>query len=367
MVVMLARALTMVSIPVALGAAPSTAAAGGLNDPSCHPAAVHPDPVVVVHGRGGTVEGFGALVDALTAAGHCVYGVDYGQVGGQGQHGVDHLWVSAAQIDDFIQQVLADTGADHVDVIGHSAGTGVLANFILARGGEAQVAHLVSIAGLQHPYAHAGAPGVVDGDLFLPNLIAAARLVDPDVTAQEVITSALALYTGVGGSLAGIDAETATSNFASDLFDPVYWAELHGKLSEPPGTTLKVVNAGHTLATADAAPTVCYTNLVGEADVLAGTSAGFQDPAPNVDNVVVVSASDHGQLLADPIVIARTLDALATPCPFTPAGDPGDPDEPDDDPAMDPEPGVPVGCAAGGSPGLLLGLAALGLRRRRAS
>lgn len=304
---------------VALFGCSSLAHAAGLNDDACKPAAAHPYPVVLVHGRGGDVLGFGALVDALSGAGYCVFGENYGQVGGSGPNGLDHLTVSAAEIAAFVQHVRAVTGAARVDVIGHSAGTGVLDNFILARGGASQVYRLVSFGGLHHPYAHVGASGFVDSELFLPNLILAARRVDPNVTAQQIITNALALYAGAGGSLAGVDVTTATSNFASDLFDPDYWKALQGGLSEPPATFLRVSSGDRTWRTADAAPTVCYTNIVGIADVLAGSSAGFQDPAPNVDNFLLWSASDHAQILADPIAIDKTLRALATPCASAPA------------------------------------------------
>lgn len=314
------RAVVVVLASLAAGAAPARAAA--LNDFGCKPAPAHPYPVVLVHGRGGDINGFGALVDALGAAGYCVFGENYGQVGGNGPNGLDHLAVSAAEIDAFVAEVLARTRATRVDVIGHSAGAGVLDNLILARGGARRVHRLVSFGGLHHPYAHVGASGFIDTELFLPNLIAAARLVDPTITAQQVITTALALYAGAGGSLAGIDVATATSNFASDLFDPDYWRGLHGRLSEPPATTLKVDDGARTLTTADSAPTVCYTNIVGIADLLAGASAGFQDAAPNVDNFLLFTGSDHAQILADPIAVRKALDALATPCRQTspPAG-----------------------------------------------
>jgi pimeloyl-ACP methyl ester carboxylesterase len=341
-------------------------AAGGFNDWHCEPRSDHPFPTVLVHGRGGTAEGFPDLVAALSAEGYCVFATDYGQVNGQGQHGVDHLWVSAAQIDDFIEQVLAATGAERVDVIGHSAGTGVLANLILARGGAEVVHRMISFGGLHHPYAHAGAPGFVDNDLFLPNLIAAARLVDPDLTAQQVIVAALDLYVQAGGTLAGIDAETATSNFASDLFDPSYWTELHGGLSEPPTTFIKIATDGRALATADAAPTVCYTNFVGVGDLLTGPSAGFQDPAPNVDNLLLESLADHAQILADPVALEHTLDALGTPCPFTDRDGEQDPTDESGDPDSD-HGGFPDGggCSAGGVASPLVALALLGLVRRR--
>lgn len=288
--------------------------AAGLNDWACKPTAQHPRPVVLVHGRGGDVNGFGTLVGALSSAGYCVFGTNYGQVGGTGPNGLDHLTVSAAEIRDFVEKVLAATGSVRVDVIGHSAGTGVLDNFILQKGGASQVTRLVSFGGLHHPYAHVGVSGVEDNDLFLPNLILAARKVDPNVTAQQVITQAIGLYAGAGGSLAGVDVATATSNFASDLFDPVYWASLQGSLSEPPDVFVKPATTGRTFQTHDSAPGICYTNIVGVADVLAGATAGFQDAAVNVENFLLFTASDHSQILDDPVAVGKALAALGAPC-----------------------------------------------------
>ncbi len=381
---MLGRTLSMVLLAtVAAGATAGDSTASVLNDWACQPSTAHPRPVVLVHGRGGTVDDFGPLVTSLGAAGYCVYGTNYGQVDGQGQYGVDHLRYSAAQLEVFLRQVRAETGATHVDLVGHSAGTGVIANLLLARGGGAYVHRAISFAGLHHPYAHAGVPGFLDNDLYLPNLIATARLVDPDITAQQVITAALAVYAAVGGSLASVDVETATSNFASDLFDPVYWAMLHGGLSETSTTYIKLAAAGRSLRVDDASPSVCYTNIVGVADLLTGPSAGFQDPAPNVDNFLLPTASDHAQILADPIAMTRALAALATTCPYAGAGDSGDPDDLADDGDGVPDDGdadgVPDsggggvavgGCSASGLPasvvfGVLIAVSVMLLARRR--
>ena len=72
--------------------------------------------------------------------------------------------------------------------------------------------------------------------MFLPNLTASARAVDPNVSLQTVINSALSL---AGGSLPGLDpVDLAGSDFVDDLFEPNYWMQLHGKLSEPAGQYL---------------------------------------------------------------------------------------------------------------------------------
>lgn len=346
--------------------APVSADAAGLNDWDCRPTAERPYPVVLVHGRGGDVAGFGALVDALSADGYCVFGTNYGQTDGVGANGMDHLWVSGAQIDEFIAHVLDVTGAEQVDVIGHSAGTGVVDNVILEKGNGWRIHRVASFGGLHHPYAHAGAGTIVDGILFLPNLIVTARLFDPDITAQEVIVWAVDTF-----QITGMDAETATSNFAADLFDPVYWDALHGTLSEPDGTYVLIGNSKRSLQTHDAVKDICYTNIVGVADVLAGPAAGFQDEAPNVENFFLVTTSDHAQMLADPIAIEKTLAAFDTPCvSATPPGGGGGDDEDEGDDPDDDGGGIAAdGCSTAPAPSAALPLVfalVLGLRRRRA-
>lgn len=306
------------AVALALGmVAGGSVAEASINDPSCQVTPERPYPVVLVHGRSGHFTDMGAIASALESDGYCVYGVDYGMY--DGQTGLDHLTVSGGQIAAFVEQVLATTGAQKVDAIGYSEGTGVIQDFILGKGGASLVHRVVSFGGLQHPYAHVGAPGFVDNDLYLPNLILTARRLDPDITAQQVITSALDLYAGVGGQIAGVDRAVATSPFASDLFDPVYWTNLHGSLSEPDGTYIRVASNGHTLPTHDRAVGVCYTNIVSTADPITGASAGFQDPGYGIENFVLVSTADHGGIISHPAAIAKMLAGLAGPC----AGDAG--------------------------------------------
>jgi hypothetical protein len=303
-----------------------------------------------------------------------VFGHDYGLY--DGQTGLDHLTVSGGQLRDFIQQVLATTGATKVDLVGYSEGTGVIQDFILGKGGGASVDRVVSFDGLQHPYAHVGAAGIADSDLFLPNLLVSARLVDPTITAQQVITSAIDLYAGAGGQIGDLDRGVAESPFAADLFDPVYWTTLQGSLSEPNGVYLRLATAGHSLPTHDRDASVCYTNFVSLGDTLVGPSAGFEDPASGVENVVLQSSADHGTVIDDAGGIAKMVAALSTECDAsattggngsgsgdTGAGD----DEGSDDHGSPGGGGDHVGCNASSRGAALLPIlvALLMLRRRR--
>ena len=81
-----------------------------LDDPTCSLTPERPEPVVLVHGQGGTVEGFSqlGLVQALRSQGYCVYGISYGR-DQSGQYGRSHLSTSADQIITYIESVRART------------------------------------------------------------------------------------------------------------------------------------------------------------------------------------------------------------------------------------------------------------------
>jgi hypothetical protein len=338
----------------------AAAQAGTINDPACKPSFAHPYPVVLVHGRSGHFTDMRAIADALMADGTCVFGADYGLY--DGQTGLDHLSVSGGQLRDFVQQVLATTGAKRVDAIGYSEGTGVVQDFILGKGGAASVHRVVSFGGLQHPYAHVGAPGFADSDLYLPNLILTARKVNPNITAQEVITNAITLYAGVGGQIAGVDRAVAESPFASDLFDPAYWTSLQGSLSEPDGVYIRALTQGHSLATKDRGIGVCYTNIVSLADPITGASAGFQDPGDGIENYVLVSNADHGAIINDPTAIAKMLAGLGAPCAVGTGDTTGDGSGDGSGSGADDGGGYGAGCSAtSGSASVLVVLLALGL------
>jgi pimeloyl-ACP methyl ester carboxylesterase len=370
-----------------VAASASSAQAGGFNDRSCKPAPGQ-YPVVLVHGQGGDVNMMTGVSGALTQAGYCVFGTNYGF--SNGANGREYLGVSAQQIKDFTEGVLKDTGAAKVNVVGHSAGTGVLDNYIMTKGGAEKVNRLVSFAGLHHPYAHGGLPGILDADIYLPNLIAMARKVVPGVKVADLVKTAMDVAKIGGGSLGGInpsDIELATSNFVADLFDPAYWETLQGGQSETDGVYAKVSSGVRSSKTKDAAPNVCYTNLVSMGDMMVGGSAGFQDQAPNVENVVLQSFADHTAILGDQGALAKMISGLAAPCAMgastvpvggtegfdgTGSGKSHQQDGEDDDDGMAPPEagGCSVGAAAsstkaGDAAALMAGLLAWVSRRRR--
>ncbi|HEY3710057.1 MAG TPA: alpha/beta fold hydrolase [Amycolatopsis sp.] len=111
-------------VTAAFTAAPAQAATGGNNDPTCRPGAAHPNPVVFLHGLGATYyEDLNFMQAAVAAKGYCTFSQTYGAYPGfPVVGGLRPIADSAAEIKTFIGQVLAETGASKVDIVGHSEG-----------------------------------------------------------------------------------------------------------------------------------------------------------------------------------------------------------------------------------------------------
>ncbi|WCZ35936.1 esterase/lipase family protein [Corynebacterium heidelbergense] len=98
-----------------------------------------PYPVVLVHGTISSKNVWQNLVLRLRDDGFVVFAPDYGV------HGTQDIPASAEDLGAYIEQVLSATGAEQVDIVGHSQG-GLLARYwINEMGGEDYVHHLISL------------------------------------------------------------------------------------------------------------------------------------------------------------------------------------------------------------------------------
>jgi pimeloyl-ACP methyl ester carboxylesterase len=101
----------------------------GANDFACEPTAEHPEPVVLVHGLGANMqENWGYISPRLADAGYCVFALTYGRKLDNPppfdqNGGLVPMEESAVELADFVDQVLAATGASQVDIVGHSEGS----------------------------------------------------------------------------------------------------------------------------------------------------------------------------------------------------------------------------------------------------
>ncbi|PYH86259.1 lipase [Aspergillus uvarum CBS 121591] len=95
----------------------------GINDFSCRSTA-HPNPVVLLHGLGATFyEDLNYLQGWLQAQGYCTFAQTYGAYAGfPFLGGLRSINESAVEIAAYIREVHAQTGADKIDLVGHSEG-----------------------------------------------------------------------------------------------------------------------------------------------------------------------------------------------------------------------------------------------------
>lgn len=247
------------------GAAPL--ASSGVNDWNCKPSAAHPRPVVLAHGLGATDQtNWFYHGPRLVKAGYCVFATTYGTgILGPFVGGIESMRTSAAELGGFVDAVLAATGAQRVDIVGHSEGTTVPAYYMKFLGGAAKVERFV---GFGSNYQG----------------------------------------TTLGGLSTLIDGLTATAPGLADLFRQKACAAC---LEYMPGSDFLVdLDRGGM-----AVPGPIYTNIVSRYDeVVIPYTSGIVD-APNVTNIVLqdvcrLDSSGHLGLAIDPNVTALVLRAL---------------------------------------------------------
>jgi triacylglycerol esterase/lipase EstA (alpha/beta hydrolase family) len=117
----------------------------GANDWTCKPAPAHPYPVVLVHGTFADMTvSWNLISPALKANGYCVFALDYGN------RGTGPIEQSAAELRDFVNRVLAATGAAKVSIVGHSQGGVMPRYYIKFLGGAGRVDDLVGLVPSNH-------------------------------------------------------------------------------------------------------------------------------------------------------------------------------------------------------------------------
>jgi triacylglycerol lipase len=149
----------LVLVPVAAGAATTaapqfpfdgkiTASPGisppGANNWSCKPPAAHPQPVVLVHGTFADMTSFAALSPAIRLNGYCVFALDLPK------RATGSIAAAAAVLAEFVDRVLAATGAPKVDIVGHSQGGMLPRYYVKKLGGLTKVDDLVGLSPSNH-------------------------------------------------------------------------------------------------------------------------------------------------------------------------------------------------------------------------
>ncbi|MFE9575064.1 esterase/lipase family protein [Nocardia sp. NPDC006044] len=127
----------------------------GTNDFGCVPPAAHPNPVVLVHGTGGSRQtNWSTYAPMLKNQGYCVFALTYGTLPGPwpltSLGGMARMEDSAAQLGAFVDRVLAATGAAKVDIVGHSQGTLMPDYYAKYLGGASKIGKYVALGPVWH-------------------------------------------------------------------------------------------------------------------------------------------------------------------------------------------------------------------------
>lgn len=133
------------------GQARPNASPPGTNDFSCRPSAEHPNPVVLVHGTAANMAlSWRAIGPELENRGFCVFALNYGRLYPGPSFGLASVERSATQLGAFVDRVLAATGAQEVDIIGHSQGGMMPRQYLRFGGGAAKVGTLIGMSPSNH-------------------------------------------------------------------------------------------------------------------------------------------------------------------------------------------------------------------------
>ncbi|MFD4432874.1 esterase/lipase family protein [Nocardia sp. NPDC058497] len=128
----------------------------GANDWNCKPSAEHPNPVVLSNSTSTTQAiAWQAGAPYLKNNGYCVFTFNYGNMAWlPGQiplQALGDIRASGRELAAMVDRVLAATGAEKVDIVGHSQGGGIMALYYLnVLGGAAKVDKMVGISPSNH-------------------------------------------------------------------------------------------------------------------------------------------------------------------------------------------------------------------------
>jgi triacylglycerol esterase/lipase EstA (alpha/beta hydrolase family) len=254
----------------------------GANDFSCHPTDAHPRPVVLVHGLlANQTDNWHTISPLLANRGYCVFSLTYGtkpeaSFPGYQPGGLTTMEQSAQQLAAFVDRVRSATGADHVDIVGHSEGSLMPDYYVKFLGGDQVVSHYVGITTLWHGTNPAGLASI----------------------------DQLGAAFGISGGL-----EQAVSGFCASCPEFLASSAFIAKLRDG----------------GIAVPGVTYTSIVTRNDELVSPYTSGIETAPNMTNLVVqkqcpLDQAEHASMAADPIVAQDVLNALdpahpgAVPC-----------------------------------------------------
>lgn len=128
----------------------------GINDPSCVPSGQIVEPVVLLHGTYNNAGVWKSLIPMLKDQGACVWAFDYGaddvslQNASPSTKAISDLDDAAEEIARHVDYARAVTGAEKVDLVGHSQGGTHIKTYTQMYGGAEHVARAVALGGNFH-------------------------------------------------------------------------------------------------------------------------------------------------------------------------------------------------------------------------
>ena len=194
----------------------------GSNDWSCKPTAEHPRPVVLAHGTfANRANSWQAISPLLHNEGYCVFALNYGSHNGSGAlgiYGTGDIRRSAAQLDAFVDRVLAATGASEVDIVGHSQG-GMMPRWYLKfhAGAPEKVGVLAGLSSSNHGTTASGLFVLSD---FFPGADAFTGALCPACRQQKRGSEFLAQLNAGGDTVPGVSYTVVTPYASSFLSGP---------------------------------------------------------------------------------------------------------------------------------------------------
>lgn len=138
-----------------------TAAVKALADPSAPPAganirgcrvtSAHPRPVVLVNGTfANQIDAWAGLAPTLANLGYCVYTTVLGAAASSLVQTTGPVAASVQQLSNFVNGVLATTGASQVDLVGHSQGGMLAEYYVKVLNGASKVHSIVGLSPTTH-------------------------------------------------------------------------------------------------------------------------------------------------------------------------------------------------------------------------
>lgn len=126
----------------------------GANDPDCRLTPQRPNPVILLNATATTQWAYNAGAPYLANNGYCVYTFNYGNITPMPSfpvQGLADVRASAAEISRQIDRIMAQTGAEKVDLVGWSQGGGLLPHYYIDfLGGDTKVDKMIGIAPGNH-------------------------------------------------------------------------------------------------------------------------------------------------------------------------------------------------------------------------